>query len=1248
MNKKDLNKIKRDKKKSRTLKKKVNRQQGSKKVVMYVKLLIDFKTKNGVVRQNHVVKTIKVHRKDVDASPQLLYNHLKTQEVYEKEMTGNYIVEICVPSVQVPSLNAKKMKSLKVAYTQYFGLDILPREDSMSDESNCVIDYIASKNAQLKSARPEFKLEKVKEEFLEMGFDLKHGLSYNDVVEWIERYHKGNVSVTMYDPLNIKVAQKVYKHSNLSLHFINNNGHCYGIHNTDIIKSVSQLKEIKMVLDKRALNVYVSKDESVDILEKITDGVYETDKNIIIDSLYLHRFNDQVHCLPTEKLNFRLEHLIWKIVEKHKLMPFNIHIDKNFAVASFHHPISGQRVEITDSYEQRKAVMDILMKKYNKYQFDFDNQSFAEIGVSLFHEMFGRWSSESFSTQATYDINTTYRTRPLTWGNPNDQLDEAELQMYDYAKCYPNSMLELDADTPVFAICDLWEKYNGEPIQCGEYLLRPITLIGGIEEECQIASYDYVQYLLDEGYIEKTDILLRRHASFSTSHTYIQRFAEQTIQLLGESLARDVLIHWIGKMGKMETEQHKSCITNSDDYVLNLLRQHQLSDCVLSDPINDIEVPKSVDIRFQVISDDYIALNYVKRARMTHDCAPILRQVYCRAKRIMIRCIKQMFIPGKSIIRTVRTDGISGWNLGEAVEKMRVKSVQNLRKTVRARPVPKFVPYMKSWNKLIDVHYENDYMRLDGRMVDKTEGEAYLKTLLGKSMYISGDGGLQKSVILTRLFQLYKDRKMSVMTTSSVMATSLTHRNCSLLRKSVDKESRGSIMVLKRMFDITYMRKRPDVLFVDEFSQIGIEWYRYFQSWKEQGTVIVMVGDLYQTTQISDLPRFFDLYNRRFFRELCDYNIMKKKYIATCSRNDPKLMEVIEHLKETGLLHPMLKNCKPVDYMNVEVSITNTQKTKKMVNDYWSQKLGEWGAGRRVTGCRNEFGIFNGMNYKVVSCNGDTVEVKDDDGNRISTFRKCLEEGYADTVYRRQGDKIDEEGNIMDMDQLMTMNKLITGLGRFTKLDYIRLNWTDRKFYLEKEDKNATNIGVRQCLVGYIYKIYYHKEKLVYVGETERTIEQRMQDRIRSNEYPISEYGSDFTVECVATVNYFSSDELKQIETMFINKSIACDQYKNINRDVRGTPFVKKKKTVQIVKKVPQSVSAKALPQKVTIVKKVYTIVLKEIEPGRWSAHIENMQCKIGKFRGGDVGKQKALDCALKVLTDNQIMTYTIEERKYE
>lgn len=1083
-----------------------------------------------------------------------------------------------------------KMKALSKSYQQFYNHKL---ELSGETQGNCVLEYIDRVCKLSKTT--------IEKEFTEVVPNWKEvGISVNAIEEWVTKF-KRHISVHAFDPFFKKYYKRVDKDTNSeSLVFISNFDHCYGISEKRLRNSWVQSDQIKYEVKHFHQDTYAHEDRYADLVAGKVEGT-------------------RIH-VPAESINFEM--LLWEIVEETQSVPFGIFINKARKVIEFYHPVTSQLYVIAEEYQERKIVCEALFKKYPNHIFK-EVVSWSLIGESLFESLHGKMQ-KSVYTREEQLLNIKYKTTALTYGSDIEDF-EGEYGEFDYKKCYLNAVLSLSGDIPIFAISDLMEDYDGSDIRCGEYIVNRLemNLPHTIPEDYQIMSHQRVRHLLDKKIIQKSDILKMRIASYHMDSSIIVDFAKTALSLFDDRTARNIVIHWVGMMGRNLHWKNRGAITNNRSYVNTLDTLYSKGGELV-----EIEDGLSTNCRNEFrwkeigINKDVYAMSYQTSKVLTSDSAPIMRAVYDQAKMMVMDMIADLYEPGKTVIKTVRTDGVCGWNFRKVESKMyREKEVCALKPIVLRRQKPYSSRPMRPWRKLKDVHFENDYMRLDGEKVSLEVGMNYVKEhLLNKSFHMSGDGGVQKSTVIVALMKLYGEGNVNLFT--------LSHKACSRIRKDLPQSLRKHCKVLAGRERASH---RIKCLIIDECSQVAMSIYEHFRYLKDKGVHIVLVGDFCQTPQVDDQNRFFNMQKKRFVRELVDYNIMQKKYIPTCCRNDPALVTFLETFKKSGLLpHPL----KPVQ-ATLEMNIVRTNKMKDKINDLLKKP---WVVGSHVICKENDNigGVFNGMRYVIKKFEGKTIRLVDEDGNECFTNHKHkLTEPYADTVHRFQGSKIDEPYNIHEVDLWHTSrNDLVTALGRATKLDHIHLEYTPRFFNWVTEPTGSTAFSPKKK-VAYIYRLYDEKQKIEYIGETTRTLEKRKEEHWADGSYPIQQYGKNFQMELIGEVIYKDESTVKEAENKYIILSKTLKffgDYKNINRDL---PEECTEKVVTQLMFLDKRTKPKA---------KILIIKTKEKEKVRYQLKIEGtkkMKLK-GRHRSTDI--ESLISQGKKHLESIGVTDYVVEK----
>lgn len=1117
--------------------------------------------------------------------------------------------------------------------------------------NHCVFDYLLKESMRLAQASNSRRgnhltLKKLEKQFGSLGIDAnKDWIKNKDLIKWWNEYHSGCCDLFLVDGLlNKKYALRATTRSKNKLVFVmmSTNGHLFGFNQGK--KSITRLEteRVSINLVRKTRHKFVDlRMCKKDVTSAIIKGEYHSDCDIIIDSKKRYANDSKV----------TLDKLFSMVCVETGCAPYGMQLNEASELQCFYHPHTQQYIGVSDNYEKRNTICNRLYKTYPCHQFKFRNQAMSEIASDLFLVTMGQFNSTSHYTLETQEINTKWCTTPLVCGVNANLNQLPNYSTYDYVSCYPNAIMAMDDNEliPTFEALDTWEPYDGrEELRCGFYFHTGVNALGGITERAQIASHTHINFLLSKGYIKREQIIGQCIASYSIRAKKIKEFALHVKKLFPDvsdnrkfsKHARDIIIYWIGKLGKNRMKDIRACLTTCENEVNYFLKEYEKCTEQMGP---DFWMSKDNFVRDHQIDDKTIVTQH-SHTLLLNDHAPIMRYIHCWGKQLVYQMIEDVFIPGVSKIGTVRTDGVSGINLRSLNHPFyhRNKGVCELAPTRHIDSLlPEFKP-KQEWNMLPDIHFDGDQMRVDGKLVSMEQGLEVLKSLEGKSMLLHGDGGLQKTVLMKWFAKHAREQG------KTIKMLTLSARACSILKKGVSKEDQEDIMVLASFFHPQVRQRHcPDIIFVDEISQVSTRFYRLLYRMKQRGAIIILSGDFCQTGMVNaesgamedltQVNRFFDLPNRRFLRELVDYNRMEKQFYPTCSRNCPELNKVVQYVKKNRRLPPRLKHLMP-NY-DLEVNMSFYRNTKQSVNNYWLKKKSIKGknypAGTPVTGIENHKDIMNGARYVVVESDGLALTVMDENCKIFTTTVNCVEPGWCDTINRYQGDKVDEPGNIFDVDR-MDLNTLVTALGRFTKLDYVNLKWTDRVFEWRKEDPNPTELTLRKSKLGTIYRLDWADYE--YIGRTVKTVEERDCDRRRSMERVVKLYGDEYVASKIISSYYVTGKHLDRVETFYIHDSIFYGSKENVNvkqtRDAKQRTVVVQIDTVkapaQLVPLVRLRKNNTKLVMSLLNIDKKVVVELRHVKNG-----VKNTE-------------QKLLARAEKYFADNNIGTsYDIERRNY-
>lgn len=1030
--------------------------------------------------------------------------------------------------------------------------------------NQCVIDYLLkiskTKEQGQKKKRSHLTLRLLETQFSGLGINIDtDAITNKTLIEWYNKHHSQCCSIVLVDGLmNIRFKSgKNGNNNGLTYVIVSTNGHCYGVHQHKL-KFCKSHESVKVQLIKKTRHEYINlRKLSVDSMRELVEGNYCSDRDILIDaSMYYD--SDNKKCSQT------LDELFSKILRFTQSAPYGMRLDDTNNLLEFYHPLNAQRIALVTNYEKNKRICEQLYEKFPYHQFKYREQTLSQISVDLFSVLCGKWKTTSHYTKETQRLMKDYCTSPLVQGINDGDRTAKNYSTYDYKHCYVNAILAMDDDLqlPVFEECDLLEDYSpcNQSFRTGFYLIKKAEWMGGIVEDKQLVPHYYAEFLLAKGFITHQDIEYQIHSSHSISAKVLKDFVYQLTEMFDERTVRDIVIMWIGKLGQNEIITNQACVTSvltEVDYFVSVYEKPNTK------VAEGIWVSGNDTVKTRRIDGDFI-VTHTNRTLKLVDHAPIMRCVHSTAKILMCTMLEAAFEPGVSILGTIRTDGFDGWNLRyhKSINWHLGKDITPIKAN---EPKPKRLPfpaiqYNARWNKLDDFHFDgSDQMRVNGVLCPKSEGELQLEQCTSKSMLIHGDGGCQKTVILVWLILKAIERGQKIV----VLTLSNRARAC-ILKKlgNVSKEVKEMVQVLASFFhEEVPFRQCPDIIFVDECSQISMYFYRKLRRMKERGAKLILSGDFLQTGMVnvedteakdSSTQRYYDMFNRTYFKDLVDNNLMQKSYYPTCARNDKLLYSIIKESQKRNRLLIRF----PESDIDHEVHLVFTRKKKKEINDYWMKKLGmkhkfDYKPGMRVAGITNckKDGILNGVRYIVLQNNGLAgVVVKDGEGKILNATCTNFEVGYADTIHRWQGDKISCPFSIWEVNHpRFNMNLLNTALGRSEQLNYIHMDSMKNHFSWEKEICTTTPVELQQYEKGIVYRLWWDEDKVEYIGETMFALEKRNEDRNRDEERVVKKYGKTYNSGVICDAFFFRKADLRYVETYYIHDSVFYSNLENVN-----------------------------------------------------------------------------------------------------
>lgn len=1110
---------------------------------------------------------------------------------------------VTVISVEVDNKDIQKFEEVTRSQvknnSKKFGYSFL--ENVAFDElckggKNCMINFTVLSLAG-KDGFINFTAQVMKKQLKQLDIPYAEGITVDEYIKWIQTFHPNTISFYAVDPLRQMFTR--YVHENLrnvyhGVHYtlcgLINNNHIYPIVDKKFVDIVKRTHKLPEYLDvsyyfnsDKYYYVRQTGDQIQGLEEEPTEEETENEikyNNLVDGTLDKSKYDVILYDGDMMKLAA-------VIINKHKLFA-SVNI-RNSELVGFEHPITGQIIHQCSNYEESKEVCALLSIKYdNCYNFKFRNQSWTQIAREIFKINFGEFPIKSMADKKTIEISDRYNTHPLINTLVDNFYKDKSCFGFDYKKSYSNAIRNMQNDYPIFSIFDEFRPFvkreftNEEGylnLPASEFLVEPFEIkqLGGVKFDRQILSYGFVKWLLEKEYITLDKLKFIRKASYVLDRKILIDFVEKVYEIFPvdkyESYGKYIVNSFIGWLGKKYVSKDTGCVTDSFDMVSALFNDYAMS--------NNNKLFNHLKVK------DLYFVRLTEKTRITSgDYTPIWRAIICEGMINLLTLINDVYDPKTSQLIGYNTDScfIQSPKECQLVEQIINDDSHPTYHQEDWKP-KKFKDFVYStefkdiyttlgkWNVIDEVHYNEDKILINGKESDRT----YLEKLKGMSFMCNGIPGCQKTTLLKSLYN--KDDSL---------ALCFSNKACdNLIKDGIEASTFDSYFYSHSKIPDTIKRIQ-----IDEYSMIPVHWIHilYELKRKQPDLIIQLYGDFNQCPQVDS--RYFDYMNQRIIRELCGYNLMNKTYNVACGRYNNNLYKVLECLLNSNQLHPYLE--KPeVNFLSHmrETNICYTNDTRERINATYVKEFKDWKVGMKVI-CNKNFkklNVYNSRIYYIHSIigtnltistelNGNPIMIKtkkEESERPITISYKFFDPAYCVTCYKYQGATIEEDINIWDV-EIMSLNELYTAMSRCRKETQIHLKYTDKifkrvteltyptKILLPKRNKITmkfekpkwNQIHMKKVKLGYIYQLNNSDVKESYVGLTKQTIEDRLNQHVRSNPKIITKKGT-WTTNQLAKLYYTEKTQLNNLETRFINDYQG--DYKLINElKVKKNSFEKK------------------------------------------------------------------------------------------
>ena len=1052
--------------------------------------------------------------------------------------------------------------------------------NNMTKEITCVLQALLN----LKD-NSHCRCKKMIDDFVDENRN--EGVSIDHLLDFVKKTN--NISLYVFDPfqelINFYVPPPECR--SVPLVLLMDDNHTIQIGDTHLISQIAKNPHVgeKLLKDK----VYEICYDDMVLCEKDSDPLSYNNKVVLIDKGTSNDLCDLAHRVTTDT----------------KCKVENIIFHNNGSLRSFQHPVTEQIFEITSDYNERKETCEQLSKIIYSADFEWKNQSFTQLAMSIYDNMFGNVNSFNSNLRTChFDLLIESPCAPLVqkgnFGNNNSIT-------FDTVRAYASYMLKNTEPYNVFSeyaemeYCTLKSVDEMVP---GEYFISfDFQLPIGHVVSKGFYPMSFVKQAVVREWISLEAITMVLKADYTLDPQVFKGFIEFVYSEennLSELARKNLVNLFLGQLGQ-RWYRKKQAITSTDPEIVasfyNKNEENENTKC---------SVNKFEDLYF---------LSRTTKTKKTKTSLPVERQIICQGWLTLCDMYEKIAVPGSSCY--YNTDSIT-FKKENVKEKFQPDFTNDMKKTIdnigkiqleyktyekmqkKPEKKAKKVNEKKVYDKLqcsscfVKIA-NNDRKRLEmtiPKWIQCNENMTVEKLINMKSAKISGAPGCGKTALLCELSKYFSDQRTIILSMSNKVVDNLKNRlpsqHCNNVHTfdSYFETMNGSGESLNKSNHIQH-------ILVDEYSQCTPFHFKilYDLKKKNNNVSIYLFGDQNQCLSVvnnngSMYNRQYDYDNSSLINVLCNNHHITLKYNEATGRCSPELRNVLDTLLTTGKL------VFPESFTGSFKSkaITNITMTNKKIKETNKQFVPDniISTGHHVICNENlkEHNVFNSQFYTVLNIDEEEVALKMDNEEEqyrsvpVAIFNKHFSLNYSTTVYKYQGTTVFSDFNILDFKQF-TKRTMYTALSRAKSLQQIGFDipLSDLKDFVFREDSFATTATKlkfskvseenEKYKNGKIYKILDSSDNIIYMGQTIRSIKQEFNDLCRFNnearekkeKRPIREYLKDNKESCkVELVKNFPCKSLLELtaeETKQINVH-ASEHLLNVRQ--------RKRKTIEVTK----------------------------------------------------------------------------------
>ena len=670
-------------------------------------------------------------------------------------------------------------------------------------------------------------------------------------------------------------------------------------------------------------------------------------------------------------------------------------------VKIFKHPVNGKIYVHCEDYDNIKKLCEKL-----GIQFNLERLSIASV-IKYFVELKCGKIPHNFYNNETKNIIDQYFPRAFIQSLDDMYLDPENAKNIDLNSSYPNAIINNQDNIPIFTGFDYFRKYKNFVYKNSFFLVKKNVIISQLNN-LVIPSGLYYTSLIKK-WIEKKYI----------SHDDISHYVKPMTYLKSDVLSN--VYKFIAEKIDDKKLRKKTLNTFSGCFGSRYIYKTQygiLNDKILAHSLINAKY-QDEDISLCQLNDEFI-VKKTNKIRMTKDHFSIYMFIISRGIEQVFDLIDKMKTE-ESVLFAVSTDSITISHPNDIDETCKEEILH----------LPKYTNKLRQY----DIKLKLGKKKQSLNVITEYENKSFMadaKAGFGKSYFCAH-----------KLVNYYKER---------ALVLSFTNKNvCNLKQYGID-----NVKTLdSEFFSDTIHNMKEDVIIVDEFYQAKFSFFQLLYLLKNQGKIIIFLGDRFQTPAVQKIS--INYYYERFVREIIDNNIFVLERVKNCNRFTDEYWESINFLLNTGRFDDKLKARIKIP-TDAEFFEENTKHITRIniTRDEVHTKIcdNEIRIGSPVFFNKNlkKYNMFNAMEYIVqdlpIIDNKPHVKIND----RIFPLNdNYVRLSYGATIYKFQGSTLPKI-IIHNIDE-MNLNEIYTSISRCHDFEDLIMIPHTKEFFEENEYK---------------------------------------------------------------------------------------------------------------------------------------------------------------------------------------------------